>query len=68
MSEKPPASLQTILHPLEMVVPKSTVHRVKELYPAVMESIVSVLCAENKIYLSTCIYMAVDTKCHDSLR
>jgi len=68
MSDKPHVSLQTILHSLEMIVPKTLVHRVKKLYLAVMERIVRVLLAENKIsYLSMCIYMAVDTKCCDSL-
>ena len=47
MCERPGVSLQTILHSKETRVPKIILQRVEELYPAVMESMVSFLCAEN---------------------
>lgn len=56
MSDKPHVSLQTILHSLEMIVPKSIVHRVKKLYRAMMESIVSVLHGEKK-YICQCVFI-----------
>ena len=51
MYERPGVSLQTILHSLETRVPKIIIQRVEELYPAVMQSMVSCLCAENNCIL-----------------
>jgi hypothetical protein len=54
-------SLRTILHSLETTVPKIVLQRVEELYPGVMESMVSV----QKMILSSCslcIYMAIETE------
>ena len=57
MSSEPGVSLRTILHSLETRVPKIVLQRVEELYPGVMESMVSVVCAENDLVILFFVYL-----------
>jgi hypothetical protein len=54
---EPGARLRTILHFLETRVPKIILQRVEELYPGVVESMVSVLFAENDLLILFCMYL-----------
>ena len=57
MSSEPGVSLRTILHSHETRVPKIVLQRVEELYPGVMESMVSVLRAENDLVILFFVYL-----------
>lgn len=56
MSNKPHVSLLTILHSVERTVPKILLKRVEELYPAVMEKLVSGLRPEMNLIILFSVY------------